>query len=192
VAIGGHSRPIKFTAKVTTSKEWVKPARLHLGLDREVWAYRFCVDGRTYTLRKREPSPEAAWYLATIIRGQRIERSLETCDAAVAAKLAASNFIRPARSGRWAEIAGNKARRDFATIGKLLATYKEIARGLVSPWTIENNVGAFHLMVLRGLGKDEMSDEEVNEKSTALLTGQLVSEFEVFMSRAAVAAGRKS
>ena len=77
---------MKVTAKSTASKT---------GLDTETWTYRFTHEGRTFTLVKRKPGRDGAWYLDTIIKGQRISRSLETNDARTAADRAVLNFITP-------------------------------------------------------------------------------------------------
>jgi len=179
---------MKSTTESTTPNQSTESRKV--GLDTATWTYRFKCDGKRYTLRKRQPGREAVWYIDTIIRGERIVRSLESNDAAVAAERAIATYIRPARAGRWSEVAGNKARQNFSSIGELLTTYREIAAGLVSPWTIKNNVGAFHAVVRRAVGSDDATDEKVDEMSTALLTGKLVADFEEWMARNAVVTGR--
>lgn len=174
----------------STAESTASTAR-KLGLNSETWTYRFTFEGRRYTLVKRKPGREGAWYLDTIIRGTRIARSLETNDAGIAKDRAISSYITPARTGRWEEIAGNKARQDFATIGALLTCYREVATGLISKDTIHHNVGSFHAVVRRAnLGKEDAADEEVDALSTSILTGRLVADFEEWMTQLAIKQGR--
>jgi len=176
---------MKSTAESTT------PQARKLGLNTDTWTYRFTFEGRRYTLVKRKPGREGAWYLDTIIRGHRIARSLETNDAAVAKERAINNYISLARADRWEEISSNKARQDFATIGALLACYREVANGLISKDTIHHNIGSFHAVVRRAaLGKEKATDEEVDALSTAILTGRLVADFEEWMTKLAIQQNR--
>src|SRR5262245_41507776 len=96
-----------------------------LGLNEANWTYRFICDGKRYTLVKRDQAKSGSWYLAAIIRGERICRSLETSSALAAEKRATTEIIRPAKAGNWTQVA-KPARREVSNLGKVVAVYREM------------------------------------------------------------------
>ena len=162
-----------------------------LGLDPATWSYRFKFEGHIYTLIKRNPTKDGAYWLRMIQDGKPVVRSLDTNIAATAEQRAVEKFIKPAKAGQWAVIAPPKAPTEYARLGAVLACYQELCVGRTPPLTVRNNRNSFRLLVRRGKGDDGMTDAAVDALPASVLTGTLVSDFEDWMARQAVAQGRE-
>lgn len=134
---------------------------------------------------KREPGRDGNWWIEVVIHGKRIQRSLDTNSAAAAMARAQSEIIAPAKVGRL-EPVRPVVEEKFASIGVVMATYREICIGKLPDNTVRANLNSFRLVVRRGLGNDFMTDEAVAALSSSVLSGKLISEFEDWMARKAV------
>ena len=157
--------------------------------DRNPWVKHFSCDGRTYKVFKRIRARQAPWQIDVIIRGKRIQRSLDTNNVDAAILRASATYIRPARAGSWEAVQNAKLRRSHPSLGQVFEAYRKISTGDIEVHTITQNLSAMRLVVRRGLGNESLADSQVEEKSTAVLTGQLVIDFESWMKEAAVVSG---
>lgn len=157
-----------------------------LGLEESTWTYRFMYQGHRYTLIKRVRTKAGKWYLRSILNGKLVKRALKTSVAAAAEKRAIADVIIPAIKGDWAHLEANKLRDDYAKLSKVIATYQDICVGRTAPLTVRNNVNSFRLVVRRGLGNDGLNNEKVDDMSSSVLSGKLVSGFEDWMAKQAV------
>jgi len=158
-----------------------------LGLDAADWRFRFKFEGKRYTLFKVIPGRDSPWQIDIWVRGTRIKRSLDSNIGDAAAAKAINDFIRPAKRGE--SVAENKLRRDYATIGEVLAEFKGFATGELKAGVPRCYETAMWRVVRRGLGNDGMTEAAFRAVSTGDLNGRLVSQFEDYMKRACVAAG---
>jgi integrase len=155
------------------------------GFNEASWTYRFEFEGRRFTMVKRNKCKAGTWSLKVIIDGQKMVRSLETNMADAAIKRA-QGIIKEAKAGNWKTLEKTKLRDDYAKLGTVITTYGEMSAGRTAPLTLRNNVNSFRLVVRRGMGNDGMSDDAVDDLSSSVLTGKLVSGFEDWMCRQAV------
>lgn len=163
-----------------------------LGLNKETWTYRFAYAGYTWTLIKRQPGRDGAWWVKFIHHGRKIVRSCGTNIAEVAQTYAIREIIDPALAG---ELRGKQPvlkpapERPITTIGRIFETYEQISTGKVESRTVADNRNAMRLIIRRGLGKDMMPDWEVDALPATVLTGQLVGQWEDFQARRALKLG---
>lgn len=124
------------------------------------------------------------WYFSMLYKGIRHSQSLETSDKEVAggrAKLMREKII----SRQWDQRLGLVV-RGVATVGEVLAVFKQYAVGRLDEGTAKDYANALRLVVRRGLGKDEMKADAVDSESANVLTAGLVREYESWMLQAAV------
>jgi len=101
-------------------------------------------------LRKRIQSQAAPWYLVSEINKRRFNHSLDSNIAAVAQKTAINVYIRPAREGRWQEVAEAGMKGNPLTVEELLRVWRRLPseRGETHVYRVERNF----LNVLRRAG----------------------------------------
>ena len=68
--------------------------------------------------------------------------------------------------------------RELATIGAIIAQYRELGRIYQRPRTVEDNINSLRLVVREGLGDREMGPDDVDKLRSHVLTGSLVRRFE--------------
>ncbi len=127
--------------------------------------------GRWYHFRKQ-------------VDGETIRVALKTTDKGVAVKRARA-LAEQELTKRWESVMGLAVHKPYATIGEVALKFREITVGAIDEGTARNSVSALRLVVRRGLGKDELTPEQVDQESTLVLTGGLVENFERWYLKAA-------
>lgn len=149
----------------------------------DLWVRRFKVDGRTYRIFKRVPSKDAPYQLRCEIYGRLLKRSLGTNNGATAEAIAAK-LIRKARERRWDAIDLTRARaiNAVATIGEIIAAYRNLTTGLIAERTQRDNISSLRLLVKRGLER-EMDETSIDALRTSELTSKLIRDFKRVSAR---------
>lgn len=124
------------------------------------------------------------YYFRKQIEGKTVKVSLKTTDKVVAAKRARM-LAEEERTKLWEKVMGLASHKPYAAIGEIIRQYQDLAIGAVDAGTARNTISALRLVIRRGLGRDEMKEDQVDAESTAVLTGKLVESFEAFYVRRA-------
>ena len=125
--------------------------------------------GGPYYIRFEPPSTSG-------IRVDTVHRSLRT-NVIGAAKARAKLIIEPILNGQWETAEKLKSRSGYATIGAIIERYLSQAED--RPATIRNNISALRLLVRTVHAGDP------DAKSSAILTGDLIRQFERIRMRGA-------
>ncbi|MBF8281304.1 MAG: Phage integrase family protein [Anaerolineales bacterium] len=124
-------------------------------------------------------APHGVYYVRVSIGGRRFCQSTQTDDVKEARRRAREMIL-----GWQRGIAAPKARSEFARLGKVRAEFEKWSRvpgRFKTQRTPKDYMNTLWLVVRRGLGNEDMTEQRVAELSTSVLTGKLVKDFEAWM-----------